>query len=195
MHKKAMKPDSMMMLRRGIRGIRVSGLGLVLVLSALSGQAAAQDAMYKCVLPDGRIEYTNKTTLDTRGCAKLNIEPSVVVPAPRSATPAAPAAPAATPRPASSASAPTPANFPRVDSATQKARDTDRKRILEEELQAQQARLAELSKAYNNGEPERQGDEARNYQKYLDRVQRMKNDLARVQGDITSVKSELDKIR
>lgn len=190
MHKKAMKPDSLIVLRYALG---TSGLALVAALSALPGSAAAQDAMYKCVLPDGRIEYTNKTTPDTRGCAKLNIEPSVVVPAPRPVAPGASGT--TTPRPASAASAPTPANFPRVDNATQKARDTDRKRILEEELQAQQARLAELSKAYNNGEPERQGDEARNYQKYLDRVARMKNELARVQGDIASVKSELDKIR
>lgn len=189
MYKKAMKPDSLKAL---CNALGTSGLALVAVLSVLPASVAAQDAMYKCVLPDGRIEYTNKTTPDTRGCAKLNIEPSVVVPAPR---PATPAPSAASPRPASAASTPTPANFPRVDSATQKARDTDRKRILEEELQAQQARLAELSKAYNNGEPERQGDEARNYQKYLDRVARMKNDLARVQGDIASVKSELEKIR
>jgi len=187
-----MNQDSMKRVRRGGK---VAGLGLLLALLVQPGVSVAQEAMYKCVLPDGRVEYTNRTTPDTRRCAKLDIDASVVIPGPRPGTPPPPATVAPRPAAPSGTRSATPANFPRVDSATQRARDTDRKRILEEELQAQQARLDELTKAYNNGEPERMGDEARNYQKYLDRVERMKNELARVQSDIASVKSELGKIR
>jgi len=165
-------------------------LALVLLVFAPS-QANAQDNMFKCTMTDGRVEYTNRPPADERNCTRLNIEPSVVLPAPT----ALPRPPVAAPsRPASSASSPSPAGFPRVDAPTQRARDTDRKRILEEELRAQEARYAELAKAYSNGQPERQGDE-RNYQRYVDRVQRMKDDLDRVQGDINSVKSELEKIQ
>ena len=165
-------------------------LALVPLVFAPTG-ANAQDNMFKCTMTDGRVEYTNRPPADERNCTRLNIEPSVVLPAPT----ALPRPPAAAPaRPAPSASSPTPAAFPRVDAPTQRARDTDRKRILEEELRAQEARYAELAKAYSNGQPERQGDE-RNYQRYIDRVQRMKDDLDRVQGDINSVKSELEKLQ
>ena len=47
----------------------------------------------------------------------------------------------------------------RVDPAEQRARDSDARRILQDELQREEDRLAELKKEYNNGEPERQGNE------------------------------------
>jgi len=173
-----------------IRHAMSAALGLAL-LALLPVSAAAQDA-WKCTHPDGRIEYTNRSNVDARICTRLNIEPATVVPAP-APRPAAPVA--APPRPATPATSAGPTGFPRIDGATQRARDSDRKRILEEELATQEARLAELTKVYNNGQPERLGDETRNYQKYLDRVEKLKSDLARVQGDIASVKSELAKIQ
>jgi hypothetical protein len=177
------------------RTLLVCGVLALVPLVFAPSQANAQDNMFKCTMTDGRVEYTNRPPADERNCTRLNIEPSVVLPAP-TALPRPPAAPpaAAPARPAPSASSPAPAGFPRVDAPTQRARDTDRKRILEEELRAQEARYAELAKAYSNGQPERQGDE-RNYQRYVDRVQRMKDDLDRVQGDINSVKSELGKLQ
>ena len=57
----------------------------------------------------------------------------------------------------------------RVDPAAQRARDSDARRILENELRTEEERLAALKKEYNNGQPERQGNE-QNYQKYVDRV-------------------------
>ena len=44
------------------------------------------------------------------------------------------------------------------------------------------------------GQPERQGDE-RNYQKYLDRVEQMRGDIARTEANIASVKRELTQLR
>ena len=85
-------------------------------------------------------------------------------------------------------------NFPKVDSATQRARDSDRKRILEDELRKEEEKLAELRKEYNNGEPERLGNE-RNYQKYLDRVQQLKEDIARSEASLLAIRRELGTIR
>ena len=82
----------------------------------------------------------------------------------------------------------------RVDSADQRARDSDARQILESELKKAEARQAELTKEFNNGEPDKQGAEARNYQKYLDRVAELKANIARNQGDIAGLKRELDRV-
>ncbi|MDR0457606.1 MAG: hypothetical protein LBH10_01040 [Burkholderiaceae bacterium] len=79
----------------------------------------------------------------------------------------------------------------RVDSSEQRARDADAKTILESELRKAQERQADLQKDYNNGQPDKQGDEARNYQKYLDRVADMKAAIDRNQADIDSIQREL----
>lgn len=81
----------------------------------------------------------------------------------------------------------------RVDPADQKARDADKRRILESELRREQDRLAALRLDYNAGEPERRGDE-RNFQKYQDRVAAMKADIERTESDIASLKRELAKL-
>ena len=54
---------------------------------------------------------------------------------------------------------------------------------------ARKSSWRELQKEYNNGEPERRGDE-RNYQKYLDRVAEMKAAIARKESDIAALKRE-----
>jgi hypothetical protein len=82
----------------------------------------------------------------------------------------------------------------RVDSADQKARDSDARQILESELKKAEARQAELVKEFNNGEPDKQGAEARNYQKYLDRVAELKASIARNQSDIAGLRRELDRV-
>ena len=82
----------------------------------------------------------------------------------------------------------------RVDSADQKARDSDARQILESELKKAESRQAELVKEYNNGEPDKQGAEGRNYQKYLDRVAELKASIARNQSDIAGLKRELDRV-
>ena len=60
-------------------------------------------------------------------------------------------------------------------------------------MRAEEQRLVALQKDYNNGEPERQGNE-RNYQKYLDRVNEMKAAIARKESDIGAIKRELGKL-
>jgi predicted lipid-binding transport protein (Tim44 family) len=80
----------------------------------------------------------------------------------------------------------------KVGAEDQKARDADAKRILEAELKKEEDALAALQKAYNNGQPERQGDE-RNYQKYQDRVNEMKAALTRKESDVAALRRELAK--
>ena len=87
-----------------------------------------------------------------------------------------------------------PADFPKVDSSAQKARDNDRRQILVDELKAEEQKLAALKLEYNGGEPERQGNE-RNYAKYLERVAHMKDNIGRAEKNVEALKREIANIR
>jgi hypothetical protein len=158
-------------------------------LVALAQAALAQPAstiVYKC---PGNV-YTSDRELKPKqaadqGCKVIEGSPITVIqgrpPAPRPNDSAATAANA--PRPAEA----------RIEPEAQRARDNDSRRILEGELRREEARLAELKREYNNGEPERLGNE-RNYQKYLDRVAELKGSIGRKEGDIAAIKRELAKL-
>jgi hypothetical protein len=45
-------------------------------------------------------------------------------------------------------------------------------------------------KEYANGEPEKQGIESRNYQRYLDRVAELKAAVARAESDVAGIQRE-----
>ena len=81
-----------------------------------------------------------------------------------------------------------------MDNAAQRARDSDARAILEAELRKAEERLAEAKKAYANGEPEKQGIESRNYQRYLDRVAELKAAVTRAENDVAGIKRELDRL-
>ncbi len=99
--------------------------------------------------------------------------------------------------PPGTASAPVRAPAPtgqRSDGVEQRARDSDARMILESELKKAETRQTELLKEYNSGEPEKQGGEARNYQKYIDRVAELKASIARNDSDIAGLKRELSRL-
>lgn len=156
------------------------------ILACCSVSVSAQ--IYKCEGADGVVEYSNSppTPKSGRTCRTIEVGPITVIPAPKPAVRPPPAATAAGSRPNE--------GFPKVDPATQRARDDDRRRILQDELGKEEARLTELRKEYNNGEPERQGNE-RNYQKYLDRVQRLKDDIERAEANVGTIRKELSALK
>ena len=150
--------------------------GLVLCLSA-----QGQDRIYRC----GN-EYTNNVSqAQAKGCKLIEGGNVTVVQGarPNPSKAAAPKVVGSGATPASSSA--------RVDTAEQKSRDSDARLILQSELSKAEARQAELLKEYNNGAPEKRGDEARNYQKYLDRVAELKNSLARNESDMAGIRREL----
>ncbi|MCW5627839.1 MAG: hypothetical protein R3E92_16930 [Burkholderiaceae bacterium] len=156
---------------------------LIASVLALSGLARAD--IYRC----GN-EYTNRITDAQKGQCKL-VEGANVTVVEGFKPPVT--KPVAVPQsPVRLASATPPAA--RVDNAEQKARDSDARLILEAELKKAETRFAELSREYNNGEPEKRGNESRNYQKYLDRVAELKADLSRTESDIAGIRRELGRI-
>lgn len=155
-----------------------------LVLAGSYAQTAASTVVYRC---PGNV-YTDAISAKEakdRDCRTIEGAPVTVIQAPRPRT--GPAAP-----PAAATSAARPADA-RVDPNDQRARDRERRPILEDELRRAEQALAELQREYNKGEPERRGDE-RNYQKYLDRVAEMKAAVARKESDVAAIKRELAKL-
>lgn len=156
----------------------------VTLLSLLAVPAGAQDAVYRC----GN-EYTNNAAVaKQRGCTPLQGGNITVIEGTRP-NPAASSSGAAPRSPSSS-----PSNAPRIDSAAQRARDSDARQILESELSQAEKRLAEAQKAYANGEPEKQGIEGRNHQRYLDRVAELKAAVGRAESDVAGIRRELQRL-
>jgi hypothetical protein len=92
------------------------------------------------------------------------------------------------------AAAPSRSDADRVDPAAQRARDSDARAILEQELRRAEERAEAARKAYANGAPEKQGIEGRNHQLYLDRVAGLKEALGRAEGDVEGIRRELARL-
>lgn len=157
-----------------------------ILLTAVLGYAQAQTNVYLCIGEKGNKEYRN--TGPTKGCKKVDLPSLTMVPAPKKS----PALQTASVKTSSSSSSPS--DFPKIDSETQKARDSDRKQILLDEIRSEEQKLASLKKDFNNGEPERRGDE-RNYAKYQERVVSMKEDLNRTEQNIEALKREIGNLK
>ncbi|MCA0177290.1 MAG: hypothetical protein LCH73_13575 [Proteobacteria bacterium] len=157
--------------------------GLVACAAAAGAAAQSGGVFYQCPGP----EFTNTISArdaQAKGCKPMEVQVPVTIAAPR--------ARAASGQQMAAASAARSAEM-RVDVADQRARDTDARRILETELRNEQGQLDALRKDYNDGEPERRGDE-RNYQKYQDRVADMKAAISRKEADVAAIKRELGKL-
>ena len=155
----------------------------LIVLIVVAAYAQAQSDVYLCVDDSGKKEYKNNGA--TKGCKRVDLPGIMTIPAPAKKT----SAPAAAAKNTAS-----PPEFPKVDSSTQKARDGERKQILLDELKSEEQKLVNLKKEYNNGEPERRGDE-RNYAKYQERASGMKDDLNRVEKNIDALKREIANVK
>ncbi|GGI18485.1 hypothetical protein GCM10008066_14250 [Oxalicibacterium faecigallinarum] len=86
-----------------------------------------------------------------------------------------------------------PESFPKIDSATQKARDSDRRQILLDETMAEQRKLQDLRREFNNGQPARRVDE--NAAAYQQRVTLLKGELSRSEQNIAALSRELTKLK
>jgi hypothetical protein len=162
---------------------------LLSTLSIATG-AHAQSVVYRCVDKEGRVLYTDTNAGNCKVVDSI-ISGAISAP-PASSRPPASGMRQGSARPAAPAASP--ANFPRVDNATQRARDDDRREILNEELRAEEKKLADLKRDFNNGEPERQGNE-KNYAKYQERVAQMREAIGRAEKNVDAIRREIGNIR
>ncbi|MDT9001524.1 hypothetical protein RQP53_19770 [Paucibacter sp. APW11] len=158
-------------------------------LLALPAMAQTPSVVYRC--PGPPVLYTDALSAkeaQDKGCRTIEGTPITVLQAPK-------------PRPAGNGAVPVkpgavegkPGAEARVDPNQQRSRDSDRRKVLENELREAEEKLAALQRDYAGGNPERRGDE-RNYQKYLDRVAELKANIARQESDIQAIKREISKL-
>ena len=163
----------------------LSTLSLVCLLLLGPGTSAWAQQIFRCTGIGGAApEYINNVKdAQSRNCKTVTAGNVTVVQG--TPVPKAPARVATTPAAGNS----------RTDiSPEQRARDSDSRIILESELKKSEARLFELEKEYKDGEPDKQGIEGRNYQRYLDRVNEMKDSIVRSQSDIAGLKREISRL-
>ncbi|XDF36908.1 hypothetical protein RBH89_07580 [Paracidovorax avenae] len=157
----------------------------LMALAALAPAAWSQDRIYRC----GN-EYTNNVSQAREKGCKL-VEGGNVTVVQGSRPSGGGAAHSSAPAGAAAAS---PSNAPRVDANDQRARDSDARAILESELRKAEARLADLSREYNNGEPQRTALELRNPQVYIERTAELKAAVSRAESDVAGIKRELARL-
>lgn len=164
-----------------LRGLAIIAAFLVVA------PAMAQNQVFRC----GSNEYIdNAEVAKARGCKPMDGGNITIVKGtqPQRTDESRPAARTAAPAPVVRSGG------ERVDSAAQRARDSDAKSILEAELKKAEERLAQAKTEYADGAPEKQGIEGRNHQRYLDRVAELKAALARAESDVASIKRELARV-
>jgi hypothetical protein len=140
------------------------------MLVLLAGFAHA-DTLYKCSDSAGHTTYTNQKT-PGKSCTILSQDkPVTTFQAPKAR--------------------PTPEGFPRVNAETQKSRDGDRRKILEEELRTEQQKLEDARKSLAEQEAIREGGE-KNYQRVLDRLKPYQEEVKLHERNVESLQKELN---
>ena len=159
---------------------------VLLFLVAMPVQA---DVMYQCIDESGHKSFSNIKSSDKGAkCTAMDMGPSNPAPAPAA-------------RPA--ARTPSPASFPKVDDNAQKARDTDRRRILDNELAAEQRNLGQAKRELAEQEATIQPNERMQYKsgggingaKIEERLQPFKDKVALHERNIEAIQKEIAKLR
>jgi hypothetical protein len=162
--------------------MKIRGLYFSIALLAMATVHAQAD-INKCIDADGHVTYSN---VATKNCKKLNLDPV-------NSSPAGKAAP----------KTPTPSTFPKVDDNTQKARDTDRRRILETELAAEQKNLEQAKKDLAEQEATILPSERMQYKggagisggKVEERLQPFKDKAALHERNLEAIRKEIANLR
>jgi hypothetical protein len=136
--------------------------------------------IWECVDDSGNKRFTN-IKAEAKGCKLLSLGLPNTVPG---AKPQAPNKAAPLP----------PAGFPKVDPQTQRQRDADRRKILEQELANEEKLLGKARNELAEQESVRLGSE-RNYQRVLDRLEPYKQKVKLHEDNVANLKRELANAR
>jgi len=128
-----------------------------------------EGSTYRCTTSSGAAAYFN---VPDAGSAARRPAPSAVQPAPSGATVTAP-------------------GLPRVDAATQKGRDELRRKVLQDELAAEEKLLADSRVQYANGAPPALPEEKSQPQRYAERIGRLREAVQLHERNIEALRREL----
>lgn len=141
--------------------------------------APAQAAIYKYVDKNGEVTFTD---VYKKGAQRVDL-------------PSAPKPLAAKEKPSRGAAAtPTPAGFPRVDSATQQRRDDLRRQILQDEISAERRAADEARRQLALGERPQPGERATD-PSYVTRVNNLRTAVQQHEQNVTAIQRELANLK
>lgn len=157
---------------------------LVALILPLTGHTA----IYKHVDENGQVTYSN---VKITGGKKIDLEPADTSFGTKARS-----------EPSSKASSKesTPKDFPKVDTDTQKKRDSDRKKILRAELESEKQALAAAKQAYDEGKknPETfrnaNGGIGRNVPKYQEKMKRLQAEVDVHQRNVELLEKEINNL-
>jgi Domain of unknown function (DUF4124) len=155
-------------------------------MGALSTTApVAQAVLCKYVDENGHVTYSDSPVKGAKQSSCFEAPPGPASPPPaRAGTSSTPQSAVPAPQ----------GGLPNVDPATQRKRDDSRRKILEDELATEEKSLAEARKALTEGEATRLGGE-RNYQRYLDRIQGLKDRVTQHERNVGALRQEISNLR
>lgn len=146
-------------------------------LLALMALPATAQTIYKCTDASGGTLISNARV--DKNCKAIVSNPESSPSAPKARSSASPAT-----------ANPTPAGFPRVAEDTQKARDGDRRHILEQELAGEQRSLEQARKELAEQEALRTANDSRQERilPYKDRVGQHERNIQAIQKELSNLK-------
>ncbi len=136
-------------------------------LAAACGMVLAQGAVYKSVGPDGTVTYSDKPDPKAK---KMELPPMTTVPAPK---------------------APPPDTSSGERQAPEARKAAGERADAEGRLAAEEDKLEAARKELAEQEGMRLGPEARNYQKYLDRVQPYRDAVTRQEQVVEELRKQM----
>ena len=134
----------------------------IVFLALFSFSFTTQSELYKHVDESGNVTYSNTSLKDSK---KLNLPPLTVMP---------------------KTNLESKTKAPKPSGNYNKEQRKQVKKMIADEIKF----LEDKKKEYNDGKPERFGSE-RNYQRYLDRIQRLKDEIALHEENIKALEIEL----
>ena len=143
------------------------------VLLCASHIGWVQAEIYKSIDSEGRVTYSSAPT---KGAKKLDLEPPLSPPSTHA-------------RVRSNAS---PSDFPKVDSEIQKSRDNTRRRILADELAAEEKLLAE---ALQNLRKSEDGKASPDAAKHNEEMKPLKEQVSLHEKNVDALKTELSNLK
>lgn len=137
------------------------------LIALASISCLTQASVYKHIDEQGKVTYSN---VPSNNAKKIDLPPIVVVP---------------------------PVNSGEVENRITKRRESIRLEEQREQLQSkiaeEEKRLREVKDEYKDGVPDRLGSE-RNYQRYLNRVERLKEEINGRENNLNLLRNELQKL-